>query len=475
MQNEKFYENLLIKNDKFTEDIQIALGLVKKYVVNNKLILVGGMAIDLSLKLKGTQLYDDDVLPDYDFYSPNHHIDAYKIAELLHKVGMKNITVINANHVSTMRVRVNYTVVADVTYIPLSIYKNLPTLYYKELNIIHPHFQMIDQHRALSLPYENSPWEVITHRWEKDATRHDLLYKYYPIKKPKELLDAPISDKFKLTEEIKISSILFKNQCVGGFVGLLYWEQFAKKYGFKSNIQNLLGFLQLESSGLIVQIPIDSHGVSIYSNTIIKLHHEIKHKQTIKKERLYNRFLDKLPFKIIIDDKWELFDVNGYMLSAHKLDMGIYITNLQVIMLYMLTNYILLTKIKNIKRGYSFYIGYLKARELVEWASVMYAKNFKNQKDGGNKKLTAAYKLLLPTAEVYGNQEISDSYINSKRLFLEHIKAQKKQRLQPKIIFPETFVDGYIPKKYYKFVANNSFLFQFSGNEVNEYINRIYI
>ena len=182
MLSKKEYENIIIKNDKFTEDTMIALGLVKKYIVKHKLLIVGGMAIDFALRLKGTKLYEDDVLPDYDFYSPNYNTDAYHIAEKLKKAGLENISVINANHVSTMRVRVNYTVVADVTYMPKSIYDHLPFIVYRDIRIIHPHYQMIDQHRALSYPYENPPWEVITHRWKKDATRYDMLYEYYPLK-----------------------------------------------------------------------------------------------------------------------------------------------------------------------------------------------------------------------------------------------------------------------------------------------------
>ena len=64
---------------------------------------------------------------------------------------------------------------------------------------------MIDQHRALSLPYENPPWEVVMHRWKKDAKRYDLLYSIYPLKKQKELLDVPADDNFVLTDPIKIS------------------------------------------------------------------------------------------------------------------------------------------------------------------------------------------------------------------------------------------------------------------------------
>ena len=238
MLSDKEYDNIIIKNDKFTEDTLISLALVKKYVSENKLIIVGGMAIDFSLKLKGSKLYADDVLPDYDFYSPKHHFDAYKIAELLYKAGLRNISVINANHTSTMRVRVNYVVVADVTYMPQSIYDIIPTLEYRSLHIIHPHYQMIDQHRSLSLPYENPPWEVIIHRWKKDATRYDLLYDFYPLHE--KIFDTTKSN-IQIGDEIKISSALYGNQCMGGFVSLLYWNYLACKLGFKNEMNNAKG------------------------------------------------------------------------------------------------------------------------------------------------------------------------------------------------------------------------------------------
>jgi hypothetical protein len=457
MLSSKEYENIIIKNDKFTEDTMIALGLVKKYIIKHKLIIVGGMAIDMALRLKGSKLYEDDAIPDYDFYSYEYHKDAYQIAEHLKHAGLENISVINANHISTMRVRVNYTVVADVTYVPKIIFDNLPFVIFRNIKIIHPYYQMIDQHRSLSLPYENAPWEVITHRWKKDATRYDLLYKYYPLKS-KEFKESDI----KLTDEIKISSIIFKNQCIGGFAGLLYWHQYATKMGFKEKIK--LGELNEDISGFVVKIPIDSHGISIYSNDIINLNKEIKKNFDIKKERQYNRFLDKLPHKFILDNKLEIFDNGGSMLSAYKTDNEIYISNLQNIMLYMLTNLVLLQKIKNIERGYSFYLGYVASISIIEWASDNYKKN-KSKK----------YLPILPSIDVYGIEEISDSYINTKRLFLEKINQRPKEKLQPSIIFPDTFVNEKIPDKYYKFNPLKSHILQFDGEETEEYKNRIYL
>lgn len=459
MLKKKDYENIILKNDKFTEDTEIALGLVKKYVIANNLIIVGGMAIDMALRLKGDKLYEDGILPDYDFYSPTYHIDAYKIAETLNRTGLKNISVINANHTSTMRVRVNYTVVADVTYMPKNIFDKLPTLLYRDVRIIHPHYQLIDQHRALSLPYENPPWEVITHRWKKDATRYDILYEYYPL----ELPNVDKNQIIKLRNEIKISSILFKNQCIGGFAGLLYWYDLATKNGFKE--KTIIGTINVDSGGMVVKIPEDSHGVSIYSDDLIKLHKLIKNDQSIKKERQYNRFLDKLPYKIILDNKWELFDNKGYMISAYKLDNYLYIANLQNIMLYMLTNLILLQKIKDVDRGNSFYIGYLLAQSIVKWAGEEYRKSKNPQ--------TNKFMPFLPSIHVYGESEVSDSYLNSKRLFLEKLRERPKEHLQPMIIFPETFVKGKIPNQYYQFNPEKSPILQFDGSETNKYFDRI--
>lgn len=461
MLSKKEYENIILRNDKFTEDTTIALGLVKKYVCNNKLLIVGGMAIDFALRLKGSKLYEDDVLPDYDFYSPNYNTDAYKIAEKLKKAGLENISVINANHISTMRVRVNYTVVADVTYMPKNIFDNLPFLIYRGIHLIHPHFQLIDQHRSLSYPYENPPWEVITHRWKKDAIRYDLLYKYYPLKEEHVKSISPI----ELTNEIIINSILFNNQCISGFAGLLYWESYAKKLGYKNNNISL-GTIDEDSGGFIFQIPIKSNVISIYSNNILQLTNEIKKQNSNVEEEQYKRFLDKLPHKFILNN-YEIFDNKGYMLSAYKTDKNIYIANLQNIMLYMLTNIIL---IKNINQTteesnnpYIYYIGYITAQSIVNWASDKYTNT------------STIYNGFLPSIDIYGNDEISDSYINSKRQFLESINERTKDKVQPNIIFTDTFKHNKIPIKYYSFDPIKSPILQYDGKKTDKYINRIYL
>ena len=59
--------------------------------------------------------------------------------------------------------------------------------------------------------------------------------------------------------------------------------------------------------------------------------------------------------------------------------------------------------------------------------------------------------MFLPTSCVYGTSDISDSYINSKRLFMEKLGEIKKSKYQPNNIYPDTFTGKKIPPKYYKF------------------------
>ena len=103
------YKTIIFNTDSDKNMVLKALEIVKLFIIKNKRILVGGMSIDLALRKKGKQLYPDNTLPDYDFFSPEFHRDAYNIACELSGAGLNNISVINAYHASTMRVRSNST------------------------------------------------------------------------------------------------------------------------------------------------------------------------------------------------------------------------------------------------------------------------------------------------------------------------------------------------------------------------------
>ncbi len=457
--NDKYYEDVSIKNSIHYDEIIKAQDIVKKYIMREKRIVVGGMSIDFALKLRGNKgIYDDNALPDYDFYSHQHHTDAYEIGMWLYSKGFRGISIINALHPSTMKVRVNFNVIADITYVPKYILDKIPTLHYRGFVIIHPHVQMIDQHRALCFPYENAPLETIKGaRPMKDMKRYDLLYEQYPIKA------SPISVELK---EYTIPKEILHNQCITGFFALNYWVSEAKKMGFKSNLD--FGTIMFMKDVIKYSLPVDSHGISLYSDNISEVFSLIKNVYKPNKERFYQRFLDKLPRKIILDNRWELLE-NNQKIAAHREIDSIYISNLQNIMMYLLINYVLLAKIKNIDRGGSFYSAYLQCRDLVSWASKKYYSATSNEK----KEMFAKF---LPSATTYGERNLSDSSVVQRHNFGLKNKEDPVpigvKYYQPWHVYDQDLESGRIEKNKYLFFTGKSEVFNIAGEECDNFLSK---
>ena len=158
------------------------LEVVKKFIIRKELILYGGIAIDYALRLKGEKLYSDYNISDYDVYSSSHIKDAEEMVNELSRLGYKNISAIKAIHVQTMRVRWDHIAILDIGYVPKSVLNRIPILKYNGMPFVDPIFQYMDMHYSLCLPFSGAPMENITHRWDKDITRYNLMLKHYPPK-----------------------------------------------------------------------------------------------------------------------------------------------------------------------------------------------------------------------------------------------------------------------------------------------------
>ena len=137
----KEFEFLVTSYDPVFEDLIEAIEVVKKFIIDHKLIIYGGSAIDYALRLKGDKIYPDDLLkvPDLDMYSPNNVEHSYQLADIFYKMGYKEARAINALHMETMRVDlVDNHFIADITYRPPELFETLPYLEYKGMRIIHP-------------------------------------------------------------------------------------------------------------------------------------------------------------------------------------------------------------------------------------------------------------------------------------------------------------------------------------------------
>lgn len=458
IKDKEVYEKIVFDNEIDKDAILDALEIVKLYIIKKRLILVGGMAIDFALRKKEKKLYPDNTLPDYDFFSPNFHHDAYNIANELHQAGLTRISVINAYHASTMRVRINFQTVADCTYIPKNVFDGLPTVSWENFRIIHPHYQMLNQHLSLCQPYSGAPWETI-HRWQKDIKRFNILDKEYPIVDKYEG-DQKIISNYQ-TFDIDVKNI--KDLCLNGFAALTYWFELAQKEGFKPTPENVkefakLGTCTIDGGKLKAKIPIASMGemgtvgLSLYSDNREILKHpflaaQVKEAKEIKR---YNAFLDQMPRRILIDDRFEIVDNRGNMISAHKEKM--WIINLQALLKYFSLNYMVSFNILKLKTGYCFYLAYRLAYDIVNWAAGSYRKS----------PQTPLMK-YLPSHEVFGKYSWHETYIVQRKVFQMTLGKIPREftKDKPNVAYIEVPEDYPIPSVKYDFDPTKSEIYQF--------------
>lgn len=184
----------MFKLDSNREILESALDIVRDYIISNNLMVVGGMAIDLSLKIKDSGIYSLYEIPDYDIVSPENVKHANAVGELLCKYGVSDVAIIPAVHKTTMRVQIYGYTVFDSTYLPIDIYSNIPTLECEPFTVVHPVYQMIDQLLSLSMLWQiTGPDFNIFNRLEKDASRYKLLNEHYRLEvKPIRSIDKEV-------------------------------------------------------------------------------------------------------------------------------------------------------------------------------------------------------------------------------------------------------------------------------------------
>lgn len=458
IKDEKIYEKIVFDNDVDKDMILDALEIVKLFIIKKKRVLVGGMAIDYALKKKEKKLYDENTLPDYDFFTPQFHHDAYDIANELSKSGLKKVSVINAYHASTMRVRVKFHVVADCTYIPEKIYEGLPRINYENFVVVHPHYQMLNQHLSLGRPYHGAPWETIQ-RWKKDIKRFNILDREYPI-------DDKFNEKQKSIDNYQEFSFNFKDTndlCLDGFGAVLYWLDSAKKDGYVPDKEfEKLGSFNSDGHKAHLKIPVanlgdmGTLGLSLSCDRRIILEHPYLKKiaDGSKQIRRFNAFLDLIPRRILIDGNYEIMENRGHMISAYKDKM--YISNMQVLLKYFLLNYMVSFNILKQRDGYCFYLAYKLAYSLCKWAADTYKKT--NSSD---------MLKYLPTQDVFGKHNWSETYISQRKIF--QATLGKIKRIQhtdkPRPAYIDQEEDYPIDPEKYKFDPTQSEIYQFDYEE----------
>jgi hypothetical protein len=157
--------------------IREILRIVKNFVMSKRVLCYGGTAIN-NLLPKEDRFYDPNYdVPDYDFYSEKPQIHAMELADIFYAQGFRNIEVKPGAHLLTFKVFVDYTGVADITFLNPQVFKTLWAENITKLGIhyVSPNFLRMSMYLELSRPKGD------VSRWEKVYKRLGRLNKNYPV------------------------------------------------------------------------------------------------------------------------------------------------------------------------------------------------------------------------------------------------------------------------------------------------------
>lgn len=307
-------DNALYQLNHYKPLIDRAIKITEDYVSEHKLVLTGGMAIDLALRANGKSIYDDDTLPDYDIISDKNIEHANALAEIMCKAGLPDINVINAVHITTVRVRMKNIVFLDATYIPPSLFPKIPYLDIGHLRVVHPHYQFIDQRSSLSNLMADTGISLnIFNRLIKDVHRNNLLRDEYPIEHSKSKVQTrvvkipldliKINDMY-LTEVDPLVYLYTGPACITGFAGCAIMVAL---------FNNTLDQLVITDKYLEVPVPVNMP-VSIISCNIKLLSSFIKNPTT------YRPLLQLKPVTQRCGD-FEFIDTYGSRVSCNIIEL----------------------------------------------------------------------------------------------------------------------------------------------------------
>lgn len=324
--------------------------IVRQFIIDRKLIIFGGLAIDYALRLKGSSIYYFDDIPDYDCISDRNVDDAYDLGEILNNAGFENVKVIRAKHVETMRVRINFITVADIGYIPSKYFKQYKYLMYNQLRIIHPDVQRIDLHRAFCFPLNNAPMEDIFNRWEKDLYRFNLFEQHYPIKESN-------SDYTYYDMEYIIPDI---DYALHGFSAFALFSKELLKHGKLTDVD-----IKITKNKCKVSSPIKTNLHIVTGSNIEKVieNYSKSDVSTDDKINIAERFhtiLGLIPDSVVIGNV-TIYQVN--LLSVVKIN-NIKVVTIQYLLLWFLFNYHFNDIIQDRPIYGNFYVYTLKMIEL---------------------------------------------------------------------------------------------------------------
>lgn len=201
-------QNLIDYEAANNPSIKKILRVVREFIQKNRVMCYGGTAIN-NLLPESSRFYDPEYdIPDYDFYSETPQLHAMRLADEFDSLGFKNIQVKPGSHLLTFKVFVNFTGVADITYLEPPIFKALwnENIIVDRIHYVTPNFLRMSMYLELSRPRGD------VSRWSKVYKRLMLLNKTYPVGCTK--VDSTTNPTITSTELDEIETILRTKQII---------------------------------------------------------------------------------------------------------------------------------------------------------------------------------------------------------------------------------------------------------------------
>ncbi len=152
--------------------------IMERFLRTKKRVIYGGAAINAQLPA-ADQFYDPRLyLPDYDFMTPTPIQDCEDLMIEFRSDGFTEVESKLGIHEGTYKVFVNFRSAADITYIPLEIYKRI----LKDCRVVNRLFYASPNWLRMNMYLELSRPAGMVARWEKVYQRLLLLNKTYPLR-----------------------------------------------------------------------------------------------------------------------------------------------------------------------------------------------------------------------------------------------------------------------------------------------------
>jgi hypothetical protein len=195
-----------------------AIRIVEQFLRRTGRVCYGGQAINAHLPPK-LRFYDPEYdVPDFDFFSPNGEKDVNDLVIALQKEGFKDISEKAGVHEGTRKIYVNYVPIADITSLPLELYKKYAR---DSISVAGIRYVSADLLRMMMFLELSRPRGEIE-RWGKVYERLTLLNTAKPIHRCSErtprINNIPSKTRQKLLEYL----IQEKRVLAGAEIGYIY-------------------------------------------------------------------------------------------------------------------------------------------------------------------------------------------------------------------------------------------------------------